>query len=174
MPVGKYVPATPDFPNDRKETAMDAKVMLARLRVVTTAAAAVLSTVIAIGLLTAVTGLFQRDGAPFRQIVIAEHVCAHEAMRLFGLIFVQQAIGHPTESDAALRALIENYGADAALQVAQALAYRGQSDAAFEGLERAYKQRDAGLWMTKVAPLLQSLHTDLRWRAFLNKLKVSD
>jgi hypothetical protein len=78
MPVGKYVPATPDFPNDRKETAMNAKLTLARPRVVTTAAA-VLSTVIAIGLLTAVTGLFQRDGAPFEQIVIAEHACANHA-----------------------------------------------------------------------------------------------
>ena len=63
MPVGKYAPATPDFPNDRKETAMNAKPTLARPRVVTTVAAAALSTVIALGLLTAVTGLFQHEGA---------------------------------------------------------------------------------------------------------------
>jgi len=31
----------------------------------------------AIGLLTAVTDLFQRDGAPFEQVVIAEHICAN-------------------------------------------------------------------------------------------------
>jgi hypothetical protein len=77
MPAGKYVPATPDFPNDRKETAMNSKPTLARPRVFTTVAAAALSTVIAIGLLTAVTGLFQRDGAPFEQVVIAEHACAN-------------------------------------------------------------------------------------------------
>src|SRR5437773_4594917 len=77
MPAGKYAPATPDFPNDRKETAMNAKPTLARPRVVTTIAAAALSTVIAIGLLTTVTGLFQRDGAPFEQAVIAEHACAN-------------------------------------------------------------------------------------------------
>ena len=79
MPVGKYVPATPDFPIDREETAMNAKLTLARPRVVTTVAAAVLSTVIAIGLLTAVTGLCQRDGAPFEQVAIAEHACANHA-----------------------------------------------------------------------------------------------
>src|SRR5271169_6699253 len=79
MPVGKFVPATPDFPNNRKETAMNAKSKLARPRVVTTVAAAALSTVIAIGLLTAVTGLFQRDGTPFEQVVIAEHACANHA-----------------------------------------------------------------------------------------------
>ena len=52
---------------------MNAKLTLARPRVITTIAAAALSTVIAIGLLTAVTGLFERDGAPFEQVVIAEH-----------------------------------------------------------------------------------------------------
>jgi hypothetical protein len=58
---------------------MNVKPTLARPRVVTTIAAAALSTVIAIGLLTAVTGLFQRDGAPFEQVVIAEHACANHA-----------------------------------------------------------------------------------------------
>ncbi len=56
---------------------MNAKPTLARPRVVTTIAAAALSTVVAIGLLTTVTGLFQRDGAPFEQVVIAEHACAN-------------------------------------------------------------------------------------------------
>lgn len=63
---------------------MSAKPTLARPRVVTTVAAAVLSTVIAIGLLTAVTGLFhavtglfQRNAAPYEQVVIAEHACAN-------------------------------------------------------------------------------------------------
>ena len=79
MPAGKYAPATPEFPNDRNETAMNAKPTLARPRVVTTVAAAALSTVIAIGLLTAVAGLFQRDGAPFEQVVIAERACANYA-----------------------------------------------------------------------------------------------
>jgi hypothetical protein len=58
---------------------MNAKLTLARPRVVTTVAVAVLSTVIAIGLLTAVTDLFQRDGAPFERVVIAEHACANHA-----------------------------------------------------------------------------------------------
>jgi hypothetical protein len=55
---------------------MNAKPTLARPHVVTTLVAAALATLIAIGLLTAVTGLFQRDGAPFEQLVIAEHACA--------------------------------------------------------------------------------------------------
>ena len=55
---------------------MNVKPTLARPCVVTTLVSVALSTLIAIGLLTAVTGLFQRDGAPFEQLVIAEHACA--------------------------------------------------------------------------------------------------
>lgn len=58
---------------------MNVKSKLARPRVGTTLVALALSTLIAIGLLTAVTGLFQRDGAPFEQVVIAEHACANYA-----------------------------------------------------------------------------------------------
>ena len=58
---------------------MNAKPTLARPHVVTTLVAAALATLIAIGLLTAVTTLFQRDGAPFEQLVIAEHACANYA-----------------------------------------------------------------------------------------------
>ena len=59
---------------------MNAKPTLARPHVAATLVAATLSVFIAIGLLTAVTGLFQRDGAPFEQVVIAEHACANHAL----------------------------------------------------------------------------------------------
>jgi hypothetical protein len=58
---------------------MNAKPGLARPHVVTTIVAAALSALIAIGLLSAVIGLFQRDGAPFEQFVIAEHDCRNYA-----------------------------------------------------------------------------------------------
>jgi len=56
---------------------MNAKPTLARPYVAATMVAAALSMLIAIGLLTAVTRLFQGDGAPFEQVVIAEHACAN-------------------------------------------------------------------------------------------------
>jgi hypothetical protein len=80
--VGKYVPATPDFSqpkHHRKETAMTAKPKLAHPHAVTTLVAATLATLIAIGLLTAVTVLFEHDGVPFEQVVIAEHACKNYA-----------------------------------------------------------------------------------------------
>ena len=58
---------------------MNAKPTLARPHGAATLVAAALSTLIAIGILTAVTGLFQRDGAPFEQVVIAEHACTNYA-----------------------------------------------------------------------------------------------
>jgi len=56
---------------------MNVKPTLVRPHVAATLVAAALSTLIAIGILTAVTGLFQRDGAPFEQVVIAEHACSN-------------------------------------------------------------------------------------------------
>ena len=48
------------------------------------------------------------------------------------------------------------------------------SDFAFAWLERAYDQRDAGIFWTKVDPLLQSLHADPRWLPFLRRLGLAD
>jgi hypothetical protein len=56
---------------------MNAKPVLTHPHVVRTIVVAALSALIAIGLLSAVTGLFQRDGAPFEQVVIAERACSN-------------------------------------------------------------------------------------------------
>ena len=58
---------------------MNAKPTLARPNVGTTILVAALSVLIAIGLLTAVAGLFLRDGAPLEQVVIAERACSDHA-----------------------------------------------------------------------------------------------
>jgi hypothetical protein len=58
---------------------VNTKPVLTGPHVVTTIVAAALSALIAIGLLSAVTGLFQRDGAPFEHVVIAERACANYA-----------------------------------------------------------------------------------------------
>ena len=55
---------------------MNANPTLPRRHIATTVGAGFLSAFIAIGLLSAVSGLFQRGGAPFEQVVIAERACA--------------------------------------------------------------------------------------------------
>ena len=61
---------------------------------------------------------------------------------------------------------------DSAFQIAEIYAYRGETDKAFEWLERAYKQRDGGLPEMKGDPLLLSLERDPRYIAFLKKMKL--
>jgi hypothetical protein len=47
---------------------------------------------------------------------------------------------------------------------------RGEKDAAFEWLERAFAQRDSGLAFMRGHAQLGSLHDDPRWRPFLAKM----
>jgi hypothetical protein len=55
---------------------MNTKPTLDHPRSVTIAVAATLSTVVAIGILAAVTGLFHSRGAPMEQLAAAERACA--------------------------------------------------------------------------------------------------
>jgi serine/threonine-protein kinase len=78
------------------------------------------------------------------------------------------------ESDAALAELIGKTGELAAYQVAEAYGYRNDKDHAFEWLERARRQRDAGLPGLRADTLLPNLHDDPRWDAFLRKVGLAD
>ena len=78
------------------------------------------------------------------------------------------------ESDAALNELIKNEAELAAYQIAETYAYRGDKDKAFEWLERARRQRDPGLPGLRKDPLLENLHDDPRWNAFLSTMGLSD
>src|SRR6266545_70982 len=82
------------------------------------------------------------------------------------------ALGREKESDAALSELIGKYHTVMAFQIAEVYAFRNQPDEAFEWLERAYAQRDGGLPLTNIDPLLKSLHNDPRYAAFLKKLNL--
>ena len=78
------------------------------------------------------------------------------------------------ESDAALAELIKNEAELAAFQIAQAYAYRDDKDKAFEWLQRARRQRDPGLGDLIKDPLLENLHRDPRWNAFLRTMGLAD
>jgi hypothetical protein len=71
-----------------------------------------------------------------------------------------------------LRELVAKYHTDNAFEIAEIYAFRNQTDEAFEWLDRAYAQRDGNLIVTKVDPLLKSLHSDPRYAAFLKKLNL--
>jgi TolB-like protein/DNA-binding winged helix-turn-helix (wHTH) protein/Tfp pilus assembly protein PilF len=81
------------------------------------------------------------------------------------------ALGRKKESDAALRELMTKYQSHA-FEIATIYAFRNQPDEAFEWLNRAYAQRDPSLMATKGEPLLNNLHKDPRYAAFLKKIHL--
>ena len=82
--------------------------------------------------------------------------------------------GEIAEADRALNALIENLADRAAFQVAMCYAVRGNADAAFEWLERAYVQRDSGLSFMKTCWVLEPIHGDPRWSPLLKKMGLAN
>ncbi len=94
--------------------------------------------------------------------------------RLAGLSSVQFALGHKRESDAALAQLTEIAAVDCASGIASVHAIRNERDAAFEWLDRAYAQKDEDLYLIKGNPLFRNVARDLRYAAFLRKMKLPE
>ena len=66
------------------------------------------------------------------------------------------------------------HAGDSADQIAEAHAFRGEVDLAFEWLERAYSQRDGGVAEIKCSRLMRGLVGDPRYKGFLKKLKLPE
>jgi TolB-like protein/Flp pilus assembly protein TadD len=96
------------------------------------------------------------------------------AFRLTGVAMAEHTLGHARESQQAQDELIAKEARDAAYQIAEIFAWRGERDRAFEWLARAYSQKDGGLSLIKGDPLLKSLRSDPRFNALLRKLKLPD
>jgi TolB-like protein/DNA-binding winged helix-turn-helix (wHTH) protein/Tfp pilus assembly protein PilF len=92
--------------------------------------------------------------------------------KLFGEALAYHSLGRPQDSDAALQQLIVTRQQDSAFQIAEVYAFRGESDKAFEWLERAYRQHDGGLTGLKINPVLQGLHQDPRYADLLKKMHL--
>jgi TolB-like protein/Tfp pilus assembly protein PilF len=93
-----------------------------------------------------------------------------ETNRLHAIATITHALGREAESEAALVKLIRDYGRTMAAQIAEIYAQRGEPDPAFEWLEKAYEDRDAGLSEMRASPRLRPLHGDPRWAAFMRKM----
>jgi TolB-like protein/Flp pilus assembly protein TadD len=94
--------------------------------------------------------------------------------KLVGTSIVQHARGEFAASDAALAALISEYGGDSPYQVAEVYGGRGEADKAFEWLEKTYADRDPGLSYMKMDPNLASIRNDPRWLPLLRKIGLDD
>ena len=110
----------------------------------------------------------------FEEAATEAQADAGEWARLLIVSCARWAQKRVQESDAALAELIKNEAELAAFQIAEAYGYRGDKDRAFEWLERARRQRDPGLGDLLKDPLLENLHDDPRWNAFLHKMGLAD
>jgi TolB-like protein/DNA-binding winged helix-turn-helix (wHTH) protein/Tfp pilus assembly protein PilF len=95
-----------------------------------------------------------------------------EIWRLTGEALAYHALGRSSDSSTALAQLITDHQANMAYQIAEVYAYRGEPDKAFEWLDRAYEQRDAGLRSLKIDPHLKGLRHDPRYIELLRKMKL--
>jgi len=91
-----------------------------------------------------------------------------------GIAMAEYTLGHEAQSLAALAELESKYAVGFSYQIALARAWRGERDAAFEWLERAYAQRDAGVSRMRGDPMLASLRDDARYTALVRKLNFPD
>ncbi len=97
-----------------------------------------------------------------------------DGFRLIGSAMAYFALGRRSESDAALAQLIKTYAPYLPSGIAAAYAFRGESDEAFQWLDRAYAQRDPLLYRIKFTTEFDKLHDDPRYKAFLRKMNLPE
>jgi adenylate cyclase len=110
----------------------------------------------------------------FEEAALAAQKDAADWARLLIVSCARWGQKRVAESDAALAELIATASETGADQIADVYAYRNDKDRAFEWLERARRQRDAGLPSLRADTLLSNLHGDPRWDAFLRKMGLAD
>lgn len=108
---------------------------------------------------------------PGEALAISQRSTA-ELFRLEGAALAHHDLGHAKESQRFLDEMIAKYAHSGAYQIAQVHAWRGETDRAFEWLERGRAQRDGGLGILKVDPLVRGLRSDRRWRPLLQAVNL--
>ena len=119
-------------------------------------------------------GLAYLAEGKFEEAATAAEQDAADWARLLGVACARWGQKRIPESDAALAELIAKFSETGAYQIAEAYGYRNEKDHAFEWLERARRQRDAGIPALRADPLLRNLHDDPRWDTFLRKVGLAD
>jgi TolB-like protein/tetratricopeptide (TPR) repeat protein len=90
-----------------------------------------------------------------------------------GMPLALDAVGRKSDADAALANAEKTAAVGASYQIALIHAARKDADGAFAWLDRAYKQRDAGMLWIKADPLLKGLRGDPRFLELLRKMHLT-
>jgi TolB-like protein len=111
------------------------------------------------------------DGRPAAALALFK-THPQQWIRFFGTALAEHSLGNEAASKAAMDALVAFAGGPAMYQIAEAHAWRGEPDAAFEWLEKARVAGDAGTRYVKYDPFLKSLRGDPRYAALLARMKL--
>lgn len=93
-------------------------------------------------------------------------------LRLTGLAMAEHSRGDHVASERDLQVLIARFAHITPYQAADVYAWRGETDRAFQFLNRAVELHDASIMYLKFDPLLNSLRADPRWAALLKRVKL--
>jgi TolB-like protein len=91
-----------------------------------------------------------------------------------GVPLALDALGRHCDADRALAIAERNWGTGMAYQISYVYAARGDVDRAVAWLERAYRQRDAGLLTITHDPMLKSLTGNPWFEALLRRLRLPE
>lgn len=93
-----------------------------------------------------------------------------EFWRNYSRLLALSALERDDGAEKLMDILLADHGQDAAFQIAEVLAFRGEADLAFEWLHRAREQRDGGLAEMIGNHFLENLHADPRWLELMKSL----
>ncbi|MFI4869716.1 MAG: TPR end-of-group domain-containing protein [Steroidobacterales bacterium] len=85
-----------------------------------------------------------------------------------------EALGQHAEAERQMALVQKKYGSSAAHEIAIFYAYRREPDAAFAWLDRAYQNHEKMMLYVKTDPYLRNLHSDPRFSALVQRMKIPD
>ncbi len=115
------------------------------------------------------TALIAR-GQPAEARKVAATLADGDTFRLTYDAIAAARLGDRAASDRALAELVRRYSVQSQYQIAEVHAQRGEADAAFAALDRAWGFADTGLVELKNDPLLAPLHADPRFAGWIAKI----
>jgi tetratricopeptide (TPR) repeat protein len=127
-----------------------------------------------VGVYNRLARVYLFKGQPEKALEAAKEEPDTQVYRPSGLAMAHYSLGDKAASDRALEQLIELGAEVGAYQIAQAHAWRGEPDQAFEWLNECLEIRDSGLASILGDWVLEPLWGDPRWKSLLRELKLWD
>jgi TolB-like protein/DNA-binding winged helix-turn-helix (wHTH) protein/tetratricopeptide (TPR) repeat protein len=117
------------------------------------------------------TDVLLAEGKPQDALAAARQERSEDS-RLVGLALAYHALGRAAQADQALHELRAKYGPLAQVEIAEVLAFRGETAAAFGALESALRAQDPGIFAIKSDSYFKPLQQHPRYLQLLRKLNL--